>query len=114
MLKTPMLKTIVAGAVALGIAVSAAPQQAAAGDDVLKGVIAGAIIGGTIGAIAEAHDRDRRYYAPPPRYYSRRPVVVERYYAPPPRYVERRVIVRDYYGPRRYYGRRGGYVRYYD
>lgn len=99
-----MLKSLVAGTVALGLAFAAAPKPAAADDDVLRGVIAGALIGGAIGVIAESNDR--RYYRPAPRYRSyNRPVYVERrYYEPAPRYVERRVIYRDrYYGPRRGY-----------
>ncbi len=56
-----MLKTLIAGFAALGLITAAAPQKAhAGGDDVLRGIVAGAIIIGTIAALDEAYD-NRRY-----------------------------------------------------
>lgn len=52
-----MFKSLIAGAAALGLIVTATPQRAEAGDnDVLRGVIAGAIILGTIAALDNAYD----------------------------------------------------------
>lgn len=56
-----MLKTLIAGVAALGLITAAAPQKAhAGGDDVLRGIVAGAIIIGTIAALDDAYD-NRRY-----------------------------------------------------
>lgn len=111
-----MLKPLLAGAVALGLMIGAAPQRAAAdGDDILRGVLIGALAGGAIAAIANA-DREKRHYSPPPRrvyhydrgyhrgYDRRRPVVVEKY------------VYRDrgHRGYRHRYDRRDYRVRYYD
>ena len=111
-----MLKGLLAGAVALGLMIGAAPQKAAAdGDDILRGVLIGALAGGAIAAIASA-DRDKRHYSPPPRrvyhydrgysrgYDRRRPVIVEKH------------VYRDrgYRGYRHRYDRRDYRVRYYD
>ena len=56
-----MLKTLIAGFAALGLITAAAPQKAhAGGDDILRGIVAGAIIIGTIAALDDAYD-NRRY-----------------------------------------------------
>ncbi|MEX2518212.1 MAG: hypothetical protein WD969_02635 [Paracoccaceae bacterium] len=130
-----MFKTLIAGAAALGLLITAAPQGAKAGDEVLTGIVAGAVLGGLVGAIA--HENNRQYdgyrrsysrpvhvapvYAPPRHVYSRpyysrsyaRPIVVERniYHARP---AYRRDARRDYRrDPRveRKFRDRGAYYR---
>lgn len=123
-----MFKTLIAGAAALGLMITAAPQDAKAGDEVLTGIVAGAVLGGLVGVIAHEsnrrHDGYRRSYqrpvyaAPPPRhvyarpYYSRsyaRPVVVERnvYHSRPSyRPIYRHDARRDYRHDRRHDYRR--------
>ncbi|QIE55876.1 hypothetical protein G5B40_10710 [Pikeienuella piscinae] len=108
-----MFRSFIAGAAALGLAVAAQPNEAKADNAILGGVLIGAVLGGTVAAIAESNHR-REYHAPPPPrvyhtrrpargYYGhvhRRPVVVERrvYRRPAPR-----VVYRDHHRPG-YYG----------
>ena len=55
-----MFKSLIAGVAALGLVLTAAPERAKAdGNDVLRGVIAGAIILGTIAALDDHYDRKR-------------------------------------------------------
>lgn len=57
-----MFKSLIAGMMAIGLTISAAPQKAAAGgDDVLRGVIAGVIVLGTIAALDDAFDDRHRH-----------------------------------------------------
>lgn len=107
-----MLKPLLAGAVALGLLIGAAPQRAAAdGDDILRGVLIGALAGGAIAVIID-NDRDRRHYSPPPRkvyHYDRRPHYS--YDRRPRHSYDRRPVVVE---KRVYYEGRRGYRDRYD
>ncbi len=97
--ETGMFRTLIAGAAALGLLMAAAPTTAQADDDILKGVLIGAVLGGTVAAIAKAHDRrtyaERPTYKPhrQPAYAYRRPAPQSRHYRAyrQPVVVERRV-----------------------
>lgn len=116
-----MLRSIIAGIAALGLVLVTAPKPAQASDEIITGVVIGAVAGGVIAAIAKdgggKHHESRRVYSRPHhhghRHYQRERYAGRHYSRPPAYHPGRGHAYGKYrkHGKGHAYGHDRGYTR---